>query len=155
LRYPGHFAQLKVMQHLGLLDMKPIDVDGQRVIPRHVLHALWDPQIRADRDTRDIILIRILARGRSQGRPTDVWVDLIHMYDEATGFTAMEQGTGWHAAILTEAIARRSTPPGVIPVESAMSGEAFVAEAARRGFAVRREARPSSDTPTGPESRRA
>jgi lysine 6-dehydrogenase len=154
LRYPGNFTQLKVMQHLGLLDLKPIDVDGKPVIPRHVLHTLWDPQIRADADTRDLILIRILAQGLRQGRPTDVWVDLMHLYDPATGFTAMEQGTGWHAAILTEAIARRATPPGVVPVEAAMTGEAFVAEAARRGFAVRREARPSTDVSTGREDAR-
>jgi lysine 6-dehydrogenase len=154
LRYPGNFAQLKVMQHLGLLDLKPIEVDGKPVIPRHVLHALWDPQIRADADTRDLILIRILAQGLRQGRPTDVWVDLMHLYDPATGFTAMEQGTGWHAAILTEAIAHRTTPPGVVPVEAAMTGEAFVAEAARRGFAVRRESRPSPDVATGREEAR-
>ena len=154
LRYPGNFAQLKVMQYLGLLDLQPIEVDGKPTIPRHVLHALWDPQIRADADTRDFILIRILAQGLRQGRPTDVWVDLMHAYDAATGFTAMEQGTGWHAAILTEAIARRTTPPGVVPVESAMTGEAFVAEAARRGFAIRREARPSPDISTGREDAR-
>ena len=145
LRYPGNFAQLKVLQHLGLLEVRPIEVDGRPVIPRHVLHTLWDPQIRADPDTRDLILIRILAQGLRDGKPTDVWVDLMHLYDEATGFTAMEQGTGWHAAILTEAIARRATPAGVIPVELAMSGETFVAEAARRGFSVRRELRPSPD----------
>jgi hypothetical protein len=48
----------------------------------------------------------------------------------------MEQGTGWHAAILTHAIAEQRVPPGVIPVEKAMSGKDFVAEGARRGFAV-------------------
>jgi len=146
LRYPGNYAQLKVLQHLGLLELRPVEVDGRPVIPRHVLHTLWDPQIRADPDTRDLILIRILARGRRQGQPTDVWVDLMHLYDEATGFTAMEQGTGWHAAILTEAIARRATPAGVIPVEGAMTGETFVAEAERRGFSVRRDSRPTSDS---------
>ncbi|HSB89295.1 MAG TPA: saccharopine dehydrogenase C-terminal domain-containing protein [Anaerolineales bacterium] len=154
LRYPGHYTQLKVMQQLGLLELKPIEVDGHPVIPRHVLHTLWDRQIRADAETRDLILIRILARGLHQGRPMDVWVDLMHLYDETTGFTAMEQGTGWHAAILTEAIARGTTPRGVIPVERAMSGATFVEEAARRGFAVRRDVRPSADPATGREKAR-
>lgn len=137
LRYPGHHAMLKVIQQLGLLDLRPIPVDGQNVVPRHVLHALWDPQIRATPGTRDIIIIRILARGRKSGRPTDVSVDLIHPYDEATGFNAMEQGTGWHAAILTEAIAFGQVAEGVIPVEEAMPGTAFVEQARRRGFDVR------------------
>ncbi len=122
---PGNFAQLKTIQRLGLLDLAPVEVDGQPVIPRHVLHALWDPQIRATVDTRDLILIRILAKGTKGGRPAEVVVDLLHRYDEATGFSAMEQGTGWHAAILTEAIAFGQVARGVVPVEAAMGGSRF------------------------------
>ncbi len=141
LRYPGHFAQLKVMQQLGLLELEPIEVDGQQVIPRHVLHALWDPQIRADPDTRDFILVHILARGLKDGRPAETRLTMVHYYDEKTGFTAMEQGTGWHAAIVTAAIATGEVPPGVIPIERAMSGSQFVARAAERGFKVEVETR--------------
>ena len=136
MRYPGHFAQLKTIQQLGLLGMKPVAVDGQRVIPRHVLHTLWDPQIRADPEAHDLILIRILAKGKKGGRSAEVGVDLVHRFDEATGFSAMEQGTGWHAAILTEAIAFGQVPRGVIPVELAMSGTDFVEQAKRRGFTI-------------------
>jgi lysine 6-dehydrogenase len=136
LRYPGNFAMLKTIQCLGLLRTEPITVDGRPTVPRHVLHALWDPQIRADASTRDVIIIRILARGRKGGREAEALVDLIHPYDEATGFTAMEQGTGWHAAILTAAIARGRVPKGVVPVELAMPGSEFVAEAEKRGFKI-------------------
>jgi lysine 6-dehydrogenase len=141
VRYPGNFAQLKTIQTLGLLEQRPVMVDGAWVTPRHVLHALWDPQIRAAPETRDLILIRILARGTRGGRPAEVRVDLIHRYDEATGFSAMEQGTGWHAAILTEAIAFGWVAKGVIPVEAAMSGADFVEQARRRGFAIEVETR--------------
>ena len=136
VRYPGHFAQLKTIQLLGLLDLTPVTVDGQAVVPRHLLHALWDPQIRAEADTRDLILIRILAKGTKGARPAEVVVDLLHYYDEATGFSAMEQGTGWHAAILTEAIAFGQVAHGVIPVEEAMPGAGFVERARQRGFAI-------------------
>lgn len=136
LRYPGHYAQLKVIQQLGLFDLRPVPVGGQRIVPRQVLHALWEPQIRAAPDVRDVIIIRILALGLKGGRPTEAQVDLIHTFDEATGFNAMEQGTGWHAAILTEAIAFGQVAKGVIPVEAAMTGGAFVDQARRRGFDV-------------------
>ena len=136
LRYPGSFAQLKVIQQLGLLSPDPIEIGGTRVSPRQVLHALWEPQIRAAPDERDLIIIRILARGLKRGAPADARVDLIHYADETTGFSAMEQGTGWHAAILTHAIAEGKVPAGVVPVEKAMSGADFVAQAAQRGFEV-------------------
>jgi hypothetical protein len=48
----------------------------------------------------------------------------------------MEQGTGWHAAILLEAIVEGRTPRGVTPVELAMTGTEFVRQAALRGFEV-------------------
>jgi len=141
VRYPGHFAQLRTIQQLGLLETTPIVVDGQPVVPRHVLHALWDPQIRAGADERDLILIRILAKGEKDGRTAEVRVDLLHRFDEATGFSAMEQGTGWHAAILTEAIAAGRVAPGVVPVEQAITGADFVNQARRRGFDIRVDVR--------------
>jgi lysine 6-dehydrogenase len=141
LRYPGNLAYLKVMQELGLLDLEPIKVDGLDVVPRHVLHELWDPQIRADENTKDFIFIRVIAQGIKDGRETEAEVNLLHYYDEGTGFTAMEQGTGWHAAILTGAIARGEIEKGVIPVEGAMSGKIFVEHATKRGFEVTVEVR--------------
>ncbi|MCJ7511985.1 MAG: saccharopine dehydrogenase NADP-binding domain-containing protein [Anaerolineales bacterium] len=143
LRYPGNFAQLKTIQQLGLLDLEPRLVQGKPVVPRQVLHALWEPQIRAGPDIEDLIIIRILARGKRAGKPVEVWVDLIHYADKATGFTAMEQGTGWHAAILLEAIVQGGVPRGVIPVEMAMSGADFVREAGLRGFEVQLRIEPA------------
>jgi lysine 6-dehydrogenase len=141
LRYPGHFDQIKHFQQLGLFELDPIRVDGVQVAPRGVLHALWDPQIRATEKTRDFILIHILAQGLKDGIETKVNVDLLHHYDEETGFTAMEQGTGWHAAIFSGAIARGEVGHGVIPIENAMTGTDFVAQAKQRGFEVKMEVR--------------
>lgn len=137
MRYPGHFTQLKVIQELGFLDEEPIDVAGESIIPRQVLHTLWEPHIRAEADVRDVAIIRVLAKGKKDGMDVDAQVDLFLYYDEATGFTAMEQGTGWHAAILTIAIASGHITHGVIPLEKAMSGSDFVDEAAKRGFSVK------------------
>ncbi len=142
LRYPGHFGKLKVIQQLGLLETDPIEIGEIKVQPRDVLHALWEPLIRAEADTRDLAIIRILAVGIRQGVETEAQVDLYLEYDDETNFTAMEQGTGWHAAILTEAAVMGKVEPGVIPLERAMTGEDFVAEAARRGFEIQLEVRP-------------
>lgn len=139
LRYPGNFEQLKVIEQLGLLDPEPISINGLRVSPRQVLHALWEPQIRAEPDTPDFILIHIKAEGRKDGRAATAIVDLVHWFDDDTGFTAMEQATGWHAAIMTAAIAHGHVASGVVPVERAMSGQAFVERAKERGFEVQRK----------------
>jgi lysine 6-dehydrogenase len=143
LRYPGHYEQIKLLQRLGLFELDPIEVNGQQIIPRHVLHALWDPKIRPSEDTRDFVFVHILVRGLKDDQEMEVQLDFHHAYDEETGFTAMEQGTGWHTSIITAAIAQGEIQKGVIPVEQAMSGSNFVKQASRRGFDVRIQLRPA------------
>lgn len=135
VRYPGHWAQIKAFADLGLLDLKPIRVGGQEVVPRQVFHALFEPQVSAP-DVRDIGVIRVWARGEKDGAPAEITVEVIDVYDEATGFTAMERLTGWHASIVAHMMARGDTPKGAVPLEVAVPGDVFVAEARRRGFRI-------------------
>ena len=69
-----------------------------------------------------------------RGTPAEARVQLVDYYDEATGFSAMERLTGWHAAIVLQLAARGELPPGVIPVERALSPEAFLPRAEARGW---------------------
>ena len=103
-----------------------------------------NPKIRAAADTRDLVFVHIIAKGLQDGQEMEAQLDFLHYYDEETGFTAMEQGTGWHTAIITAAIARGEVPIGVIPVENAMSGATYVEHASLRGFDVQIELRPAS-----------
>src|SRR3989337_674868 len=86
----GPFPNLKRTQHWVLLETEPLEVNGQRVVPRQVLHTLWEPQIRAQPDTRDFILISILALGLKSGTEAEARVELLHRYDAQNGVTAME-----------------------------------------------------------------
>jgi len=135
LRYPGTFAQLKAFSDLGLFELKPIRVNGNEVVPRQVFHALYEPQVRID-DVRDVCVIRVIAVGKKNGRPTQAWVEIVDYYDDRTGFTAMQRLTGWHLSIVAAMIAKGETPLGSIPLELAVPGESFVREAKKRGFHI-------------------
>lgn len=135
LRYPGTFAQMKAFSDLGLFDLKPVRVDGVDVIPRHVFHELFDPLVH-DKDARDVCLFRARVLGTKGGRPAEAVVEVVDMYDEKTGFTAMQRTTGWHLAIVAGMIARGEVPVGSIPQEVAVPGDAFVREAKKRGFKI-------------------
>ena len=137
IRWPGHFAQWKAFSDAGLIGLEPVAIDDQRVIPRHVLHALLGPQLYAQPGERDLVIVRIIGRGLVGGQEREVVVDLFDEYDPATGFTAMERTTGWHAAIICAAQARGQTPRGGVPVELALPGPDFAAELAKRGFDLR------------------
>ncbi len=134
LRWPGHFAEWQAYLKAGLLDTQPIDVDGVKVSPRDMLHTLLDPKLRAKPGEPDLVIVRVLAKGRQHGRSAQVLLDLIDRFDEVTGFTAMERTTGWDGSIKAILNARGVTPRGVHPAEVAVSGPQYVAELRWRGF---------------------
>lgn len=137
LRWPGHFAQWKAYMDAGLLEERPIEVNGLRVSPRQVLHSLLEPKIKAGPGERDFVVVRVVARGIKDRKPCQVLVELIDHYDPKTGFTAMERTTGWDAAIKAVMSARGHTPRGVHPAEIAVPPALYVEELRRRGFALR------------------
>ena len=136
LRYPGHYAQLRAYYDLGLWSTEPIEVDGRQVVPRDVFHALFEPLV-SDAEPRDLVVLRVLARGSSGGRPAAVTIELIDYYDAATGFTAMQRCTGFSAAIVAEMAARGELRSGAGGVDTMVPPGAFVEQLRRRGFELR------------------
>lgn len=134
-RYPGTFAQLKAFSDLGLFDPQPVQVDQASIRPRDLFRALYEPQVRRP-VMRDVCLIRAIARGVKDGQPATAQVDLVDRFDEATGFTAMERTTGWHAAIVAAMLARGEIAPGAAPLEIAVPARVFVQQARLRGFVI-------------------
>jgi lysine 6-dehydrogenase len=136
LRWPGHFAEWRAYTIAGLLEEEPIEVAGQSVVPRDVLHAVLDPRIRAPQGDPDLVIVRVVARGRKDGRAAQVQVELIDRFDATTGFTAMERTTGWDGALKAIMNAQGRTPRGVNPAELAVSGPDYAAELRKRGFSL-------------------
>ncbi len=136
LRWPGHYAQWKTFNDAGLIGLNPAMVDGVPVVPRHMLHALLESQLLARPEDRDMVIVRVLARGLKDGQEKEIVIDLFDYYDESTGFTAMERTTGWHAAIMAGFVARGQTPRGAVPVELAVPASRFVEELRKRGFGL-------------------
>jgi len=135
LRHPGHFAQLRAFYDLGLWDLKPVRAGGVEVVPRDVFHALFEPKVTFPSD-KDIVIVRVKAVGKKNGRDAEAVVEVIDYFDEATGFTAMERCTGWSAAIVAEMMAKGQTPRGAGGVETQVPTRPFVEELRRRGIDV-------------------
>lgn len=133
LRYKGHFNQWKTLMDCGLLEEEPVDLgDGVEVSPRYLLHTLLEPKLAPTLEDKDLVIVRIKGYGHKDGKPAEALVEVIDYQDEETGFTAMERTTGWHASIMAIFNAKGITPRGVKPVETAVSGPAFVEELRKR-----------------------
>jgi lysine 6-dehydrogenase len=138
LRYPGHYQQLRAYYDLGLWSQDPLDVGGVQVVPRDVFHALFEPKV-TDPCEKDIVIVRVKALGKKDGKAAQALVELIDFFDNETGFTAMERGTGWSAAIVAEMMAGGVTKRGAGGVEVMVPARLFVDELNQRGLQVTQE----------------
>ncbi|MBN1285142.1 MAG: saccharopine dehydrogenase NADP-binding domain-containing protein [Anaerolineae bacterium] len=137
-RWPGHFAQFKAFQELGLFEETPVEVKGQPVVPREVYHALLEPKLTAPAGVvKDVCVMRCKGVGTKGGQEAAVIIELIDYYDAATGFTAMERLTGWHAAIMAQFIVEGEVRKGVSRMELAVPASKFIARAKERGFNIK------------------
>jgi lysine 6-dehydrogenase len=136
LRYPGHFAKIRLLRDLGLTDTKTVKVKGRSVSPRDVFVAAAGPRLKFP-DDRDLLVQRVVVRGEKDGRALEIVYDTLDFFDPSTGFTAMQRTTGFSAAaVLALAVQGRVSRPGVVPVEEAVSGRVFLEEIRKRGIAV-------------------
>jgi lysine 6-dehydrogenase len=140
LRYPGSHNQLRAFWDLGLWGLTPIKTEKGEAVPRDVFHALFEPKVTFRDGTdksKDIVLVRVKAVGKKNGKPAQAEVELVDRFDEQTGFTAMERTTGWDAAIVAVLMAHGITPRGSGGVESFVPVQPFMTELRKRGFHIK------------------
>jgi lysine 6-dehydrogenase len=135
LRHPGNFAQLRAFYDLGLWDLAPLRVGDVEVVPRDIFQALFEPQVTFPGD-EDVVIVRVKAVGKKDGRDAEALVEVIDYLDQATGFTAMERCTGWSAAIVAEMMTRGEIPRGAGGVETQVPARPFVEQLRERGIEV-------------------
>ncbi len=136
LRYPGHLDCIKVLKSCGLLETQPIKTDDKKVIPRDVLMSLLRDKFKLGPEG-DILVMRVIVKGKKDGRSVSHNFELIDYYDSDTKTTAMARTTGYPAAIAARLIANREiTERGVIFPEQIFCGKMYntmISELASRG----------------------
>ena len=137
LRYPGHASMMESIRDLGLLDMEPVDVKGQKVVPRDVFVSVVGPRLTKPKG-RDLLALRVTVSGKKDGAPATRQFDLIDRYDEQRGISAMMRTTGYSLSITGQMQVRGDvTPPGVWTPDECMPAAAYIAELRARGMDVR------------------
>jgi lysine 6-dehydrogenase len=133
IRYPGHIAVMRALAELGFFGGTAVETAEGRVTPRALSARLLARAFDHPAE-KDLVFIRVVARGRRGGAPAETVCELLDLFDERTGLTAMMRTTGFPAAIVAQLMARGAIAPGARPVELAVPSEPFLAEAERRGF---------------------
>jgi lysine 6-dehydrogenase len=136
LRYPGHVAIMRPIRELGLLDLQPLEVKGQRVVPRDLFIAAVSPKLHKPQG-RDLVALQVEVTGRKDGAARRVAFRLIDRYDCEHGISAMMRTTGYSLSITGQMQAdSRVSLMGVHTPDEAVPFRPYVEELAKRGVKI-------------------
>lgn len=136
LRYPGHADIMRAVRGLGLLDLTPITVKGQTVVPRDVFIACAEPKLRKPQG-KDMVALRVVVAGKHAGAARQIVFDLIDRFDQKNGISSMERTTGFSLSITGQLQADRKVKAGVFTPDQAMPGQLYIEELGKRGIEIR------------------
>ena len=141
LRYPGHAEIMQTIRELGLLDAEPVEVKGAMVSPRDLFVTVVGPKLTKPKG-KDLLALRVIVRGKKDGRPAERRFDLVDRYDEKHGISAMMRTTGYSLSITGQMQARGEVqPPGVWTPDECMPAEAYIAALRARGIDLQESSR--------------
>jgi len=137
LRYPGHARIMEAIRELGLLDLRPVDVKGVKVVPRDLVVAAMGPRL-TKANSYDLVALRVFAEGTKDGKPRKIGWEMVDYYDEQNGISAMERSTGYSLSITGQMQARGEIgKAGVFTPDEAVPAPKYIDELAKRGVMIR------------------
>lgn len=104
IRYPGHCNRFKTLLDIGLGSIKPIEVQGQLVMPRDILIELLNRSLPSVGP--DVVLLKVIGNGIRKDTRTTVEYTMIDTYDEKNDLSAMMRTTGFPVSITADFIAQ-------------------------------------------------
>lgn len=135
LRYPGHAHIMAAIRDLGFFDLEPVEVKGQRMIPRDVALAVMGPRLRKPQG-KDLVALRVVVEGTKDGASIARAWELVDRCDETRGISAMMRATGYSLSITGQLQAMGEIPAGVWTPDECMPAERYVAMLAERGVTI-------------------
>ena len=137
IRYPGHLEKISAMATLGFFGTTPRLVDKVEVSPRELAAQLLGENLSFDEP--DVVLLRVTANGKIDGRAVEVCYQIIDHFDEKTGLSAMMRTTGFPAAQVVFMLASGWIKEyGALTQETCVPHEEFIAGLRRFGIEVER-----------------
>lgn len=140
MRWPGHAAFWHTAVGLHLLDEGPVVVDGVAVDRIRYLAAALGPHLQYAPGESDLAILKLEVRGRRDGKPTAVGMQVVARRDPVTGLSGMSRTVGYTAAIGARLIAEGgNVAPGLLAPVRDVPYRPFVDALAERGIDVRVE----------------
>ncbi len=101
LRYPGTIEYIKVLRETGFFDNDYILVDGKQVRPIDFTAKLLFPVWELKRNEEDYTMMRVIIKGKEDGKEKKYTYNLFDQYDKKTETTSMARTTGYTCTAIT------------------------------------------------------
>ncbi len=126
VRWPGHWAAVDTLKECGLLDLKPVSVNGVKVSPRETLLALIEPRLKQQKGDTDVCVMYNTTIGTRAGKPVRIDNYMWDVADTKNNHSSMARVTGFPSAIGACLIGNGLiTKRGIVPPEDCVEGEAY------------------------------
>lgn len=139
IRHQGHVRGVRTLKECGLFSWEPVEVDGQKIVPRKMLERLLDERMKLGRE-RDATLMRVKVAGKKNGEYVTHVFEIIDYFDTDKEYSSMGKTTSFPASIGAQMIVSgQIAQRGVVFPENVFDAdlfEPFVQALAERGVVV-------------------
>ncbi|MFW6159818.1 MAG: saccharopine dehydrogenase C-terminal domain-containing protein [Acidobacteriota bacterium] len=148
IRWPGHWEGIQTLKECGLLDLKEVQFDGQKIKPREFLLALIVPRLKPRESETDVCVMWNTVKGEKDGRKVRVNYYMWDQADSQTGLSAMARTTGFPVAAGALFLGRKMVKgKGIVAPEDGINGPLygeFMKEMKKRNIQILEEVKEDS-----------
>lgn len=110
LRYPGHIEKMRMLRETGFFSHDEIDIRGMKIKPMEMTAKLLFPKWKLEEGQVDVTIMKVVVKGRKDGRNRVFTWDLFDKYDPETGVHSMARTTGYAATAAVRMVASGKYP---------------------------------------------
>ncbi len=125
IRHKGHIQGVKTLKECGFFSWDPVEVEGQKVVPRKLLERLLDDRMKLGEE-KDATLLRIRMSGKKDGIQVAHVFEMVDYFDTEKGYSSMGKTTSFPASIGAQMIiSGQITQRGVVFPENIFDEDLF------------------------------
>lgn len=134
IRWPGHANQMRFLIGLGFADKKKIDVRTHLTFRDVLIRRLRN---KLGGTYEDAVLMRVLIKGHKDGDARTLVYEMMELFDEKSGLTAIQRTTSIPTATVACMIGSGNIPGGgAVPSEMVVDGNEFCQHLNARGLNI-------------------
>ncbi|MFW6129310.1 MAG: saccharopine dehydrogenase family protein [Candidatus Aminicenantaceae bacterium] len=126
VRWPGHWQGVQTLKECGLLDLEPVEFQGNKIVPREFLLSLITPRLMPSEGETDVCVMYNTVEGTKNGKKMRIEYFMWDEADTENGISSMMRATGFPIAIAARMVLNGEIEEkGIVAPEDGITGELY------------------------------